>query len=180
MTPPERFFSKPPLRNRNTIFTLGNRGSVIGGAELEGPIIVPHTAQKSDVRVSGQAGVGAGRRAGGLDGRPTQLPPPHFQYPFESLFRSQHYALLDNSCREYLFLCDFFLVTGTPALDLFHAVMGKTLAMFLVSWGLPVPGNRTRVPWSGVGREAQVVPAPFLSVHRPVWGRSRGRPASVG
>ncbi|KAL8213581.1 UNVERIFIED_CONTAM: Vacuolar protein sorting-associated protein 52 [Gekko kuhli] len=92
----------PSLRNRNTIFTLGNRGSVIGGAELEGPIIVPHSAQKSDVR-----------------------------YPFESLFRSQHYALLDNSCREYLFLCDFFLVTGTPALDLFNAVMGKTLAMFL-------------------------------------------------
>uniref|UniRef100_A0A8D0HR09 Vacuolar protein sorting-associated protein 52 homolog n=1 Tax=Sphenodon punctatus TaxID=8508 RepID=A0A8D0HR09_SPHPU len=52
-------------------------------------------------------------------------------YPFESLFRSQHYALLDNSCREYLFLCDFFLVTGTPALELFNAVMGKTLAMFL-------------------------------------------------
>ncbi|CAI5768937.1 Vacuolar protein sorting-associated protein 52 homolog [Podarcis lilfordi] len=93
---------QPSLRNRNTIFTLGNRGSVIGGAELEGPIIVPHSAQKSDVR-----------------------------YPFESLFRSQHFALLDNSCREYLFLCDFFLVTGTPALDLFNAVMGKTLTMFL-------------------------------------------------
>ncbi|CAM4565131.1 unnamed protein product [Lepidochelys kempii] len=92
----------PSLKNRNTIFTLGNRGSVIGGAELEGPIIVPHAAQKSDVR-----------------------------YPFESLFRSQHYALLDNSCREYLFLCDFFLVTGPSAQELFNAVMGKTLAMFL-------------------------------------------------
>uniref|UniRef100_A0A670ZSA7 Vacuolar protein sorting-associated protein 52 homolog n=1 Tax=Pseudonaja textilis TaxID=8673 RepID=A0A670ZSA7_PSETE len=92
----------PSLRSRNTIFTLGNRGNVISSAELEGPIIVPHSAQKSDVR-----------------------------YPFESLFRSQHYALLDNSCREYLFLCDFFLVAGSPALDLFNAVMGKTLAMFL-------------------------------------------------
>uniref|UniRef100_A0A8C4JRE0 Vacuolar protein sorting-associated protein 52 homolog n=1 Tax=Dromaius novaehollandiae TaxID=8790 RepID=A0A8C4JRE0_DRONO len=96
------FFSKPSLKNRNTIFTLGNRGAVIGAAELEGPIIVPHTAQKSDVR-----------------------------YPFESLFRSQHYALLDNSCREYLFLCDFFMVTGPSAQDLFNAVMGKTLTMFL-------------------------------------------------
>ncbi|XP_060546141.1 vacuolar protein sorting-associated protein 52 homolog isoform X1 [Pantherophis guttatus] len=96
------FFSKPSLRSRNTIFTLGNRGNVISSAELEGPIIVPHSAQKSDVR-----------------------------YPFESLFRSQHYALLDNSCREYLFLCDFFLVAGTPALDLFNAIMGKTLTMFL-------------------------------------------------
>uniref|UniRef100_A0A8C3H7A0 Vacuolar protein sorting-associated protein 52 homolog n=1 Tax=Chrysemys picta bellii TaxID=8478 RepID=A0A8C3H7A0_CHRPI len=85
----------PSLKNRNTIFTLGNRGSVIVGAELEGPIIVPHAAQKSDVRVS------------------------------------QHYALLDNSCREYLFLCDFFLVTGPSAQELFNAVMGKTLAMFL-------------------------------------------------
>uniref|UniRef100_A0A803SSY6 Vacuolar protein sorting-associated protein 52 homolog n=1 Tax=Anolis carolinensis TaxID=28377 RepID=A0A803SSY6_ANOCA len=45
----------PSLRNRNTVFTLGNRGSVIGAAELEGPIIVPHSAQKSDVRVSGWA-----------------------------------------------------------------------------------------------------------------------------
>ncbi|KAL7975974.1 hypothetical protein Chor_011742 [Crotalus horridus] len=93
---------QPSLRSRNTIFTLGNRGNVISSTELEGSIIVPHSAQKSDVR-----------------------------YPFESLFRSQHYALLDNSCREYLFLCDFFLVAGTPALDLFNAVMGKTLAMFL-------------------------------------------------
>uniref|UniRef100_A0A8C0ATV0 Vacuolar protein sorting-associated protein 52 homolog n=1 Tax=Buteo japonicus TaxID=224669 RepID=A0A8C0ATV0_9AVES len=92
----------PSLKNRNTVFTLGNRGSVIGAAELEGPIIVPHAAQKSDVR-----------------------------YPFESLFRSQHYALLDNSCREYLFLCDFFMVTGPSAQDLFNAVMGKTLTMFL-------------------------------------------------
>uniref|UniRef100_A0A670HQT0 Vacuolar protein sorting-associated protein 52 homolog n=1 Tax=Podarcis muralis TaxID=64176 RepID=A0A670HQT0_PODMU len=95
----------PPLRNRNTIFTLGNRGSVIGGPKaLPAALLV-------------------------LIMTPFSPPPP--QYPFESLFRSQHFALLDNSCREYLFLCDFFLVTGTPALDLFNAVMGKTLTMFL-------------------------------------------------
>lgn len=76
----------------------------------------------------------------------TVSPPPSAQYPFESLFRSQHYALLDNSCREYLFLCDFFLVAGTPALDLFNAVMGKTLAMFLVSvWGREAWGTRPRL-----------------------------------
>ncbi|GCC40040.1 hypothetical protein chiPu_0024219, partial [Chiloscyllium punctatum] len=45
------FFSKPSLKNRNTIFTLGNRGNVISSSELEAPIIVPHAAQKSDVRV---------------------------------------------------------------------------------------------------------------------------------
>ena len=33
------------------MFTLGNRGDVLG-AELEAPIIVPHAAQKSDNRVS--------------------------------------------------------------------------------------------------------------------------------
>lgn len=96
------FFSKPSLKNRNTIFTLGNRGAVISSAELEAPILVPHAAQKSDAR-----------------------------YPFETLFRSQHYALLDNSCREFLFLCDFFMVTGNSAQDLFNIIMGKTLTMFL-------------------------------------------------
>nr|XP_042125776.1 vacuolar protein sorting-associated protein 52 homolog [Peromyscus maniculatus bairdii] len=66
-----RFFSKPSLRSRNTIFTLGTRGAVISPTELEAPILVPHTAQRGEQR-----------------------------YPFEALFRSQHYALLDNSCRE--------------------------------------------------------------------------------
>ncbi|NXO01297.1 VPS52 protein, partial [Rhinopomastus cyanomelas] len=92
----------PSLKNRNTIFTLGHRGSILAATELEGPILVPHAAQKSDLR-----------------------------YPFESLFRSQHYALVDNSCREYSFLCDFFMATGAGAQDLFNAVMGKTLTMFL-------------------------------------------------
>ncbi|KAG5843007.1 hypothetical protein ANANG_G00183910 [Anguilla anguilla] len=55
------------------------------------------------------------------------------QYPYETLFRSQHYALLDNGCREYLFLCDFFMVAGNSALDLFNCIMGKTLSMFLKS-----------------------------------------------
>ncbi|XP_032435906.1 vacuolar protein sorting-associated protein 52 homolog [Xiphophorus hellerii] len=98
------FFSKPSLKSRNTIFTLGQRGAILSPAELEGPILVPHTAQRGDSR-----------------------------YPYETLFRSQHYALLDNSCREYLFLCDFFMVTGNSALDLFNCIMGKTLSMFMKS-----------------------------------------------
>ena len=48
------------------------------------------------------------------------------------IFRSQQFALLDNCCREFLFLQDFFIVTGQHAQDLFNAVLGKTLAMFLV------------------------------------------------
>ena len=59
----------------------------------------------------------------------------YFQYTFEKLFRSQHYTLMDNCCREYLFIVDFFMVSssGTPAQDLFNNIMGKTLSMFLVS-----------------------------------------------
>lgn len=56
-----------------------------------------------------------------------------FQYSFESLFRSMHFALLDNSCREYLFLADFFMAQNNTAKDLFTAVFGKTLSLFLVS-----------------------------------------------
>ncbi|XP_071386034.1 vacuolar protein sorting-associated protein 52 homolog isoform X1 [Centroberyx affinis] len=98
------FFSKPSLKSRNTIFTLGQRGAVLSPAELEGPILIPHTAQRGDSR-----------------------------YPYETLFRSQHYALLDNGCREFLFLSDFFMVAGNSALDLFNSIMGKTLSMFLKS-----------------------------------------------
>uniref|UniRef100_A0A8C1CRF6 Vacuolar protein sorting-associated protein 52 homolog n=1 Tax=Cyprinus carpio carpio TaxID=630221 RepID=A0A8C1CRF6_CYPCA len=96
------FFSKPSLKSRNTIFTVGQRGAVLSPAELEGPILIPHTAQRGDSR-----------------------------YPYETLFRSQHYALLDNGCREFLFLSDFFMVAGNSALDLFNSIMGKTLSMFL-------------------------------------------------
>uniref|UniRef100_A0A4W4E3D1 Vacuolar protein sorting-associated protein 52 homolog n=1 Tax=Electrophorus electricus TaxID=8005 RepID=A0A4W4E3D1_ELEEL len=92
----------PSLKSRNTIFTLGQRGAVLSPAELEGPILIPHAAQRGDCR-----------------------------YPYETLFRSQHYALLDNGCREFLFLSDFFMVAGNSALDLFNSVMGKTLSMFL-------------------------------------------------
>ncbi|KAF3834379.1 hypothetical protein F7725_025583 [Dissostichus mawsoni] len=102
--PAAGFFSKPSLKSRNTIFTVGQRGAILSPAELEGPILVPHTAQRGDSR-----------------------------YPYETLFRSQHYALLDNGCREFLFLSDFFMVTGNSALDLFNSIMGKTLSMFLKS-----------------------------------------------
>lgn len=54
------------------------------------------------------------------------------QYSFESLFRSMHFALLDNSCREYLFLADFFMAHNNAAKDLFTSVFGKTLSLFLV------------------------------------------------
>lgn len=49
------------------------------------------------------------------------------QYAFEVLFRSQQYALMDNGCREYIFLSEFFMVHDADAMKLFMAVMGKTL-----------------------------------------------------
>lgn len=55
------------------------------------------------------------------------------QYHFEALFRSEQYALVDNACREYLFLSEFFIVRGTAALDLFYQIMGKTLTLLTVS-----------------------------------------------
>nr|XP_002124423.1 vacuolar protein sorting-associated protein 52 homolog [Ciona intestinalis] len=93
--------SKPAMRNRSTVFTLGKRDEILK-EKLESPIIVPHAAQKSESKHS-----------------------------FESLFRSQHYALLDTCCREYLFLCDFFMLSSSAAQDLFNAILGKTLALFL-------------------------------------------------
>lgn len=56
-----------------------------------------------------------------------------FQYSFENLFRSLQYALLDACCREYHFVCDFFMLSGDAAQDLFNAIMGKALAVYLVS-----------------------------------------------
>ncbi|XP_066919822.1 vacuolar protein sorting-associated protein 52 homolog [Clytia hemisphaerica] len=94
------FSSKTPLKNRSTIFSLGSRGQVLTDL-LEEPIIVPHAAQKTEKR-----------------------------YSYEALFRSQHFALLDNACREYLFLCDFFLVSGNQATKLFVSVMGKVITVF--------------------------------------------------
>ncbi|XP_041369494.1 vacuolar protein sorting-associated protein 52 homolog [Gigantopelta aegis] len=97
------FSSKPHLKNRSTVFTLGNRGEILT-SELEAPVIVPHAAQKSDAR-----------------------------YTFETLFRSLHFALMDNCCREFLFVVDFYMAMGSVAQNLFDAIMGKTLTMFMVT-----------------------------------------------
>ena len=55
-----------------------------------------------------------------------------FQYSFENLFRSQQYALLDASCREYHFVCDFFMLSANAAQDLFNTILGKSLALYIV------------------------------------------------
>ncbi|XP_014206757.1 vacuolar protein sorting-associated protein 52 homolog [Copidosoma floridanum] len=53
------------------------------------------------------------------------------KYHYEALFRSEQYAVVDNGCREYLFLTEFFKLRGPQALDIFNQVMGKTLSLLL-------------------------------------------------
>ncbi|XP_060518176.1 vacuolar protein sorting-associated protein 52 homolog [Cylas formicarius] len=49
------------------------------------------------------------------------------RYPFEALFRSVQYALVDNACREYLFVSEYFMVQNQAAMNLFNKILGKTL-----------------------------------------------------
>lgn len=60
---------------------------------------------------------------------------PHAQqktrYTFEALFRSEQYALVDNACREYLFIMEFYLVRGNQAQELFNQIMGKTMSLMM-------------------------------------------------
>ena len=95
------FFFKPSLRNKTTVFSVGCRDDVLT-SQLEAPIIVPHAQQKSE-----------------------------HKYPFEMLFRSAQFALVDNGCREFLFLAEFFMLEGQNAQDLFNLVFGKTLQVLV-------------------------------------------------
>jgi hypothetical protein len=55
-----------------------------------------------------------------------------------TLILKQHYFTLffwlqmENACREYIFISEFFMVQGQNALDLFQQVLGKTLALMSV------------------------------------------------
>jgi len=95
------FFFKPTLKNKTTVFSVGCRDDVLT-SQLEAPIIVPHAQQKTE-----------------------------HKYPFEMLYRSALYALVDNGCREFLFLAEFFMVEGQNAQDLFNLVFGKTLQVLV-------------------------------------------------
>jgi len=89
-------------QNRASVFTMGQRHLVLSEGDdptgSTGMLLVPHALEKSNIRC-----------------------------PYEKLFRSEQFALMENACREYLFLCEFFMVQGNSALDLFTQVFGKTL-----------------------------------------------------
>jgi hypothetical protein len=95
------FSNKVSLKQRSTTFTLGDRGNVLS-SDLEAPIIVPHAAHKMETK-----------------------------YPLEGIFRSHQFAVLDNSCREYLFLTDFFILNPDQAMDHFNIVMSRSLHLFV-------------------------------------------------
>ncbi|KAL5483835.1 hypothetical protein EMCRGX_G020250 [Ephydatia muelleri] len=97
-------------KSRATVFTLGSRDVVLT-TEIEDPIIVVPHAQKAERR-----------------------------YSHETLFRSVHYALMENASREYVFLMEFFNLTPSNAQDFFDAVFGKTLALLLQNSELYVQG----------------------------------------
>ncbi|KAF2355350.1 Vps52 [Trinorchestia longiramus] len=89
-----------PRSRLNSVFALANRDVVLSPEGLTEDIIVPHVAERE------------GKKFG-----------------FEVLFRSQQFALLDNCCREYTFLSQFFLVTDADALKLFKAVLATAIQL---------------------------------------------------
>lgn len=46
-----------------------------------------------------------------------------FKFQFEALFRSVHLAFVDHCSHEFLFLTDFFMVSGQAAIDLHSKVL---------------------------------------------------------
>lgn len=95
------FARSTTLKNKSTIFTIGNRGDILT-SELEAPIIIPNNNHQKIKK-----------------------------YPYEALFRSEQYALVDNACREYLFIIEFYLVRGNQSQELFNQIMGKTMSLMV-------------------------------------------------
>lgn len=92
-------FNKPSSFKNRATVFTMGSRAVVIKEDLEAPLIMP-TANKQDVK-----------------------------YTPEALFRSVHYALLDNACREYIFLKEFFMAgSETQAGDLFSSVFSRTLS----------------------------------------------------
>ncbi|MCP9265091.1 Vacuolar protein sorting-associated protein 52-like [Dirofilaria immitis] len=97
------FSLKSQMRNRATVFSLGNRDSLLS-SDLMSPLIVPHAAQQANER-----------------------------FQFENLFRSLQFALVDHSSHEYLFISDFFMISGQTSFELFSEIMMRTINTLLKS-----------------------------------------------
>lgn len=55
------------------------------------------------------------------------------RFPYEAIFRSIQFSLIDNVCAEYGFLSHFFRVRGEKAQKLFSEVMERTLTLLAKS-----------------------------------------------
>lgn len=88
---------------RASVFSMGQRHEVLR-MELESPMLVPHAFEQSGVKC-----------------------------PYEKLFRSEQYCLMENACREYHFLTEFFMARGDQLQDLFTQVLSKTLHLLTVN-----------------------------------------------
>ncbi|PAV73102.1 hypothetical protein WR25_01012 [Diploscapter pachys] len=95
------FSSKPQVRNRATVFSLGSRQNLLTH-DFISPLIVPHAAKESNQK-----------------------------FQFETLFRSIHLALVDHSSHEFLFVADFFLFSGQAAINFHSKVMSRAIDQLL-------------------------------------------------
>lgn len=193
-------FHKATLKNKATVFTIGNRGEVLT-SQLEAPITVPHAAQKTTAKVppswiltflmklwwkvqlKESCPVKGWKQKWHQVVRSTYLSHTakrsreewsqsfflknfpnclflfflistrleltdtivltlwlviiaagiYFQFPYEALFRSVQYALLDNACREYLFISEFYMVKPPHSIQVFNRIWDKTLTYLHVS-----------------------------------------------
>ena len=97
------FFSKVTVKSKASVFSMGKRKDVLDKL-LEAPILIPHSQQKMDSK-----------------------------YPYEVIFRSEQYCMLENAHREYTFVNEFFILTGAEGNEVFTQVMGKALGVVAVS-----------------------------------------------
>ncbi|KHJ97089.1 Vps52 / Sac2 family protein [Oesophagostomum dentatum] len=104
-------FVVAPHRNRATVFSLGSRQQILTHDFLN-PLIVPHAAQESNQK-----------------------------FQFEALFRSIHLAFVDHCSHEFLFLTDFFMVSGQAAIDLHAKVMGRAVAHLIRAFDEKIATN---------------------------------------
>lgn len=93
------FSSKPSLKSKASVFSMGQRGQVIS-TDFDKVILVPHTQERDNKK-----------------------------YGYERIFSSEQKSLNDHAVREYQFLSEFFMVQGAAADELFHQVMDKTLVL---------------------------------------------------
>ncbi|CAD6189177.1 unnamed protein product [Caenorhabditis auriculariae] len=97
------FGSKPQVRNRATVFSLGSRDNVLT-TDFLSALIVPHAATQNNQT-----------------------------FQFEALFRSLQLAFVDHYSHEYLFVADFFVAEEAQAVDLHSKAMSRAVSVLLKS-----------------------------------------------